>query len=239
MNHILIRCVKAIGVHHIVFLPLLRLSLHPMETRQSHTVQILETPYSTVTSGGHWFHATRDSVNEYVPGLFKKYSFEELIAKSVVWIDSADSLSLILYFITAYTVDVWIAAVVAFLFHYIWYHQKSAFVNILFTPVLALFNRDFFQLLLSAVILSFMGITGMYTALIIGMIYFFLFKVGLLRRSWSWLETKRDSKKLPLNDRVLKMVLIRYSLYENMPPLEIEKMDQQVQTAILERNKKK
>lgn len=210
-----------------------------METRQSHTVQILETPYSTVTSGGHWFHATRETVKEYVPGLLKKFSFEELIAKAIVWIDSADSLALILYFLLAYMVDVWFAALGAFLFHYIWYHQKSAFVNTLFTPILSLFNRDFFQLLIAAVMLSFMGISGMYTAVIVGMLFFFLFKVGLLRRLWDWVETKRDNKKLPLNDRVLKMVLIRYSLYENMPPSEIEKMDQQVQKAILERNKKK
>lgn len=217
----------------------MRLSLLPMETRQSHNVQILETPYSTVTSGGHWFHATRETIREYVPNLLKKYSFEELIAKSVVWIDSADSLAMILYFLLAYIVDVWIAALAAFLFHYFWYHQKSAFVNTLFTPVLSFFNRDFFQLLLAAVILSFMGITGMYAAAVVGMFYFFLFKVGLLRRLWNWIETKREIKKLPLNDRVLKMVLIRYSLYENIPPPEIEKMDQQVQKAILERNKKK
>lgn len=210
-----------------------------METRQSHTVQILETPYSTVTSGGHWFHATRKTVKEYVPGLLKKFSFEELIAKSIVWIDSADSLALILYFLLAYMVDVWIATLGAFLFHYIWYHLKSAFVNTLFTPILSVFNRDFFQLLIAAVMLSFMGISGMYAAVIVGMLFFFLFKVGLLRRLWDWVETKRDNKKLPLNDRVLKMVLIRYSLYENMPPSEIEKMDQQVQKAILERNRKK
>jgi len=215
------------------------LSLILMSNRQSHRVQILETPYSTVTSGGHWFHATRKSVNEYVPGLLKKMSFEDLISKSVVWIDSADSLSLILYFMFAYIVDVWIAAPVAIVFHYIWYQHKSAFVNIVFTPVLSLFNKDFFQLLLAAVILSFMGISGMVAAVVIGMIYFLLFKTGLLRRLWDWLEVKKDIKGLPLNDRVLKMVLIRYSLYENMPPKEIGKMDQQVQKAILERDKKK
>lgn len=217
----------------------MRVSLQAMDTRQSHSVQILETPYSTVTSGGHWFHATRESVREYVPGLFKKYSFEELIAKSVVWIDSADSLALIIYFILAYLTEVWISAVAAFIFHYAWYHQKSAFVNIVFTPILSIINKDFFQLLLAAVVLSFMGISGMYAAAIVGMVYFFLFKVGLLRRLWDWIGAKKDQKKIPLNDRVLKMVLIRYSLYENMPPPEIEKLDQQVQEAVLQRNKKK
>lgn len=215
------------------------LSLPLMDTRQSHSIHILETPYSTVTSGGHWFHATRETVRDYVPGLLKKYSFEELIAKSVVWIDSADSLALILYFLLAYITDVWIAAIGAFFFHYVWYHQKSAFVNIVFTPILSLFNKDFFQLLLAAVVLSFMGITGMYLALVIGIIYFFLFKIGLLRRLWDWVGTRKSNQKIPLNDRVLKMVLIRYSLYENMPPAEIKKLDEQVQKAVLERNKKK
>ena len=206
---------------------------------RSHTVQVLETPFSTVTSNGHWFHATRESVREYVPGLMKKYSFEELISRAVTWIDSADSLAMFLYFALAYLTSPWIAAIVALLFHYFWYHQKSAFVTIVFTPVLKLLNRDFIQLLVAAVALSFMGIWGMYTALVIGIVYFFLFKIGLLRRLWDRLQSSGRSDKLPLNDRVLKMVLIRYSLYENVPPKEIEKMDHQVQKAIIERNKKK
>ncbi len=206
---------------------------------RSHTVQVLETPFSTVTSNGHWFHATRESVREYVPGLLKKYSFEELISRAVTWIDSADSLAMFLYFALAYLIDPWIAAIIAITFHYIWYHQKSAFVTIVFTPVLKLLNRDFIQLLVAAVALSFMGIWGMYTSLVIGIIYFFLFKIGLLRRLWDQLQSSGKPDKLPLNDRVLKMVLIRYSLYENVPPKEIEKMDHQVQKAILERNKKK
>lgn len=210
-----------------------------MSTERSHTVQILETPFSTVTSNGHWFHATRETVRDYVPGLIKKYSFESLIGRAVTWIDSADSLAMILYFALAYLADPWIAAIIALLFHYMWYHQKSAFVNIIFTPVLKLLNRDFIQLLVAAVALSFMGIWGMYTSLVIGIIYFFLFKIGLLRRFWDRMQSTGKSDKLPLNDRVLKMVLIRYSLYENMPPKEIDKMDQQVQKAILERNKKR
>ncbi len=210
-----------------------------MNRDRSHDIQILETPFSTVTSSGHWFHATRESVRDYVPGLMKKMTFESLIGRAVVWIDSADSLAMFLYFGLAYLTNFWIAALAALLFHYVWYHQKSAFVNIVFTPLLKLFNRDFIQLLVAAVALSFMGIWGMYSALIVGIIYFFLFKIGLLRRFWDRLQTRGKSDKLPLNDRVLKMVLVRYSLYENVPPTEIEKMDQQVQKAILERNKKR
>lgn len=210
-----------------------------MTSKRSHTINILETPFSTVTSSGHWFHATRDTVNDYVPGLLKIYTFEDLIKKAVVWIDSADSIAMILYFILAYTTPVWFAAVVAFGFHYWWYHNKSAFVNLWFTSVISILNNDFVQLLVAAVALSFMGITGMYAAVTIGIIYFFLFKIGLLRKFWDKLQTKKNSDKLPLNDRVLKMVLVRYSIYENIPPPEVEKLDEHVQQAVIDFNKKK
>ncbi|MEX0646833.1 MAG: hypothetical protein WEA56_02300 [Balneolaceae bacterium] len=210
-----------------------------MKSKRSHSVHILETPYSTVTSGGHWFHATRDKIEEFVPGLMKKYSFEDLVTKAVAWIDSSDSLAMILYFVLAYTTNAWTAAGIALLFHGGWYFNKSAFVNTIFTPVIRLFNSDAFQLLLAAVALSFMGINGMYTALVIGIIYFFLFKIGLLRRLWDKADARRNGNRLPLNDRVLKMILVRYSIYENMPPVEVERLDRHVRQAVLEFNKKK
>jgi hypothetical protein len=210
-----------------------------MNSKRSHSINVLETPFSTVTSSGHWFHATRSTIREYVPGLMKIYPFEDLIGKAITWIDSADSLAMILFFTLAFFINPWIAAAISLLFHYVWYHQKSAFVNIPATPVLKLINQDFFQLLLAAVVLSFMGITGMYTAVVLGIIMFFLYKIGLLRRFWDKLDSKKETEKLPLNDRTLKMVLVRYAIYQNMPPKEIEKMDRDVQQAVIDYHKKK
>lgn len=210
-----------------------------MNSKQSHSINVLETPFSTVTSSGHWFHATRETIKEYVPGLMKIYPFEDLIGKAVTWIDSADSLAMILFFALVYFVNPWIAAALSLLFHYWWYHQKSAFVNIPATPILKLINQDFFQLLLAAVVLSFLGIWGMYTAVVLGIIIFFLFKVGLLRRLWDKFDAKKKNGRLPLNDRTLKMVLVRYALYQNMPPKEVEMLDRHVQQAVIDYHKKK
>jgi hypothetical protein len=210
-----------------------------MNSNRSHSINVLETPFSTVTSSGHWFHATRETIKDYVPGLMKIYPFEDLIGKAVTWIDSADSLAMILFFALAFFINPWVAAGLSLLFHYWWYHQKSAFVNIPTTPVLKLINQDFFQLLLAAVVLSFMGITGMYTAVVLGIITFFLFKIGLLRRLWDRFDAKKENGKLPLNDRTLKMVLVRYALYQNMPPKEVEKLDRYVQQAVIDYHKKK
>lgn len=211
----------------------------PMYSKRSHSINILETPFSTVTSNGHWFHATRDTVNDYVPGLMNFYSFEELIAKAVTWIDSADSLAMIFFFALVFFVHPWIAAALVLAFHYVWYHHKSAFVNIATTPFLAFINRDFFQLLTAAIVLSFMGISGMYSAVIAGIFLFFLFKISLLRRFWDKRDSNRKNQKLPLNDRTLKMVLVRYAIYQNIPPQEIEKLDRHVQQVIVDYNRKK
>ncbi len=210
-----------------------------MFSKKSHAINILETPYSTVTSGGHWFHATRDTVEEYVPGLLKKHSFESLISKAVIWIDSADSLAMLLYFGLAFVTETWLASVIAFLFHYWWYHKKSAFVNIVFETPVRLLNTELLQVVIAAVVLSYMGISGMYLAVTIGIIYFFLFKVSLLRRLWDKFDSGKKGDKLPLNDRVLKMVLVRYAVYEDMPPVEIEKLDKQIRQAVIDYNSKK
>lgn len=204
---------------------------------KSHKINILESPISTITSAGHWFFATRKSVEEYVPGILKKLTFEELIRKAVIWIDSADSLAMLLYFLLAFTVTPWIAIVGTFVFHVWWYFSKSAFVNITLTPVLNVLGNDFIQLLVAGVALSFMGMSGMYLLLAFGVLYFFLFKIGILRRLWDKLDNNRD--KLPLNDRVLKMLLIRYSIHEDIAPEEIKRLEKHVQDAVIEFNSKK
>jgi hypothetical protein len=55
------------------------------------------------------------------------------------------------------------------------------------------------------------------------------------------LEAKRDHAGLPLNDRVLKMVLIRYSIYEDVTPEEVSNMEDHLKESFLKfkmKNKK-
>lgn len=210
-----------------------------MKDKRSHKINILETPISTISSAGHWFFATRESVEDYVPGILDKYPFEDLIKKAINWIDSADSLALLIYFALAFTTNAYTAALIAMVFHVWWYFNKSAFVNLPMTPFLGFINNEVLQVIVAGVALSFMGIEGMYMALTIGIIYFFLFKIGLLRRLWDKLDGKRNNDQLPLNDRVLKMVLIKYSIYEDLSPPHIKKLEDHVKEAVIEFNTKK
>ena len=206
---------------------------------KAHKINILESPVSTISSSGHWFFATRKTIEEYVPGLLEKYSFESLIRKSIVWINSADSLGMILFFILAFIINPWIAAALTFLFHGWWYFSKSAFVSVSLTPVLSVLNHEFVQLLIAGVALSFMGMNGMYLALGLGTLIFFLFKLGLMRRVWDKVDKKKKSKQLPLNDRVLKMLLVRLSIKENIAPDDVQLLEDHVQEAVIKFNSKK
>jgi len=196
-------------------------------------INILETDLYTVTSEGHWFNATSKTVDQYVPELLDFHSFDDLISKAVIWINSTDSISLILYFILVFTTDTIIAALVSLAFYIWWYFNKSAFVNLLFMPVVNILNKDFTQLLIAAVALSYLGINGNYLGLLIGIIYLFLFKVGLLRLLLDKILIGKMSDKLTLNDRVFKMILIRYAMYEDIAPPEVRELDNHVQNAIL------
>lgn len=206
---------------------------------RSHKINILESPVSTISSAGHWFFATRKTVEEYVPGILKKHSFESLIHKSILWIDSSDSIAMLLYFALAFVISPWIAAGITLLFHFWWYFNKSAFVSISAMPLLKLLHNEFVQLLAAGVLLSLMGINGMYLALFFGIIFFFLFKIGFLRRFWDRFDKKSDTDKLPLNDRVLKMLLVRYSMKEDIAPEEVQKLEKHVQDAVISFNTKK
>lgn len=173
-----------------------------------------------------------------MPGLLKFYSFEELIIKAVAWIDSANSLAMLLYLGLAFILNPWLAFGISLLFHYMWHHYKSLFFNVPFTPVLSLINKDLFQLIAAALALSYLGINGMHLAAVLGMLGFFLFKVGLLRMLWDKIQSRDPQNKLPLNDRTLKTILVRYSLYHNLSQKDIKKIDKHVRSAALDMDKK-
>ncbi|MEX0769720.1 MAG: hypothetical protein WD035_03250 [Balneolaceae bacterium] len=207
----------------------------PSKSSQSrkHSQFIFETGVATVSSGGHWFNATRETVEKFVPGLLKRQDYEKLIKKAVAWIESADSLSMILYFVLVFTTNVWIASLAVIPFYLGWFYYKSAFINLPTTPILQFFNLDSIQLGVAAVALSFLGIEGMYSGLMIGILYFFLFKVGLLRMGLEKWNAKRSQENLTLNDRVFKMILVRYAIYENMNPPEVERLEEHIKETLL------
>jgi hypothetical protein len=113
---------------------------------------------------------------------------------------------------------------IAIAFHFLWYRSKSAFVTVYLGKVLKFLNTDGYLLITSLVIISALGMTGQYLAAGIGLVFFFLMKLGLLKRLWDKIDEGVD-KKLTLNDRVFKMILLKYGMHYNLQPSEVQQME--------------
>lgn len=184
----------------------------------------LETQLGIVTRTGDWFHTTTDQIKEFVPGLLEERPLDKLVEEAIAWVRSADSLALTILLVLLLVIHPIFAAVIAITFHFFWYRSKSAFVTVYLGKVLKLMNTDGYLLMTSLVIISAVGMNGQYLAAGIGLVFFFLMKLGLLKRLWDKIDEGVE-KKLSLNDRVFKMILVKYGMHYNLAPSKVEQME--------------
>ncbi len=186
----------------------------------------METKMGVVTQKGEWFHTTAEQINEFAPGLLETISFSSLIKEAQAWVESASSLSLILLYTLLFFINAWIAAIIALAFHWFWYHYKSAFVVNKLYKLFIVINSTFVLFIIALLSLSILGMLQHYAALIIGLLFFILMKPGLLRKCWNRLS-KPSKSRLSLNDRLLKMIIIKHALYEaDSSPQELASMEE-------------
>ncbi len=184
----------------------------------------LETQMGIVTRTGDWFHTTSEHIKKFVPGLLKKRPIDMLVEEAMAWVRSADSLAMTFLLVMLLFMHPILAAIIAITFHFFWYRSKSAMVTIYLGKVFKFMNSDGYMLMTSLVIISAVGMTGKYLAAAIGLIFFFLMKLGLLKRLWDKIDEGVE-KDLTLNDRVFKMILVKYAMHFDMAPAQIQGME--------------
>lgn len=191
----------------------------------------VETDLGIVTRRGEWFFITSERLKEFVPGLLEVKSLEELIREAQAWVQSTGGLSITLMMALLLLVNPWIALAAAVLFHGFWYANKSAFVIRNMTGLFRLLNSDGYQMLLSLAVLSLLAVRGYYLALAVGLLFFFVSKLRLLEWCWQKLGLGRKGG-MTRNDRVLRMVIIRHALHEDLAPSEVQQMEERLKTAV-------
>lgn len=192
----------------------------------------IETKVGIITRNRNWFHTTSGHIAQYAPGLLDVVPLDTLIRDAEAWVRSADSLSLILLFVLLFLVNPWLAALITLAFHWLWYNYKSGFVVRPMGRFLSFINSDGFTMTTAFVVLSLLGMGGEYVAAVIGIVFFFLLKLGLLKMGWDKLA-KGHAESLTLNDRVLKMVIIKHAMYADTAPVEVQSMESQFKEAAL------
>ncbi|MEX0685397.1 MAG: hypothetical protein WD267_01480 [Balneolales bacterium] len=195
-----------------------------------------ETPRGIFTAAGLWFNTTSDILKGYAPGLFKKHNLGEIIADAEVWIRSADSLSIMIFMLLLAADNLYLAVFGVLVFLPVWHLNKSAFITYGSTGLLRLIDNEFFLVLLSIIVLSWMGMTEQYVSLAVGFLFFIFLKFGLYRKLIEY--AFNNPNKLPLNDRALKMVVVKYAMYEGESTNDVQAMESQIHRLISDNKKK-
>ena len=185
----------------------------------------LETQLGIVTRTGDWFHTTSEHIEKFVPGLLEERSLDKLVEEAIAWVRSADSLALTILLGLLIFVHPVLAAAIAMAFHFFWYRSKSGFVTIYLGKLLKLMNTDGYLLITSLVVISAVGMNGQYLAAGVGLVFFFLMKLGLLKMLWDKIDEGVE-QGLSLNDRVFKMILTKYAMHYNLAPEKVQNMEQ-------------
>lgn len=200
---------------------------------------MLELSDGITTSNGNWYHITREGIEEYVPGLLKKRPLEYIIQEADAWVKSSDGLALMLYFILVYvSVNPLLATLISLCFYFLWYFNTGVFVNVTATPIAKILNKDGVVYTVSALCLigitmkDFTGGIGInidFSALWYGLGLFFLYKVGLLDLAIQFVQSKYFGKpKVPKQDRILNMLLIRYGMKHGILTGKVAEMENEL-----------
>lgn len=199
-----------------------------MSVSRNSDSHFIETPRGIFTSAGNWFHITSKALRNYAPGLLEKHTIEKMVKKAEIWIRSADNIGIVLFMLLLYYQGLLPAVVLTLFFVPLWHINKSSFVSLSLTNILWLFDKEILVVLISILVLSWMGMTEQYESVVIGIIMFCFLKFGWLRYLVEWLHGKFFEGTLLLNDRVLKMVILKYAIKEDIPVKEVGAMEKEI-----------
>ncbi|HKI47445.1 MAG TPA: hypothetical protein VKA08_19095 [Balneolales bacterium] len=208
--------------------------------RTQQNFDFVESPTGIFTTDGHWFHITRDQVDGYAPGLTDAYSMGVMLKDAEEWVVSSDNVSLVIFLLLSLFMNCIFAGIIALVFFPFWHYNKSAFVSFSSTKVIKLINVEMLLVLLAVLMISIKGIHGEYIQVVVGFLFFFFFKFGWFRslvNRWKGDELKG----IPLNDRIMRMIILKYSLHEGIDLKEknVNQWEKDIQNLLRKRKKKK
>ncbi len=186
---------------------------------------MVEMPNGISTSNGNWYNTTQGQIENYIPGLLKKVSLEEIIKNADNWVSSTNGMALILYLVLALAGgDPRVSFLISVVFFFFWYINTSAFVTPVLNQAMRLFNFDGFVYLSAAGVLIYFSLNDNQLGTWLGLGLFFLFKVGLLSLGLKWFSSKSAKPTFTREDRILNMLLIKYGMKEGMYSGGIQEM---------------
>lgn len=196
--------------------------------------EFVETPLGVFTINGNWFYTNSDEIERYAPGLLAKTSLEDLIRTAETWVKSTDAVTILLFMLLLLLMPGYQAAIIAVIFLFIWHMTKSALVGNLATKVVRAISYEPLVILASVASISYMGISEAYSDVGYGLLFFIIFRFGWVRKMFDTFYEKYSSR-ISLNDRVLKMVVLRAAMEHSVPIKEVDQMEKTIKDLMKKR----
>jgi hypothetical protein len=200
----------------------------------SNTSDFVETPLGIFTTNGNWFYTNTEQIRKFAPGLLQHVEIDQIVEDSEVWVRSTDSVALLVFLGLLLVVPSPFAVLLSILILFLWQLSKSAFVGSFTTQIVRVLTFDPLVLLISVICLSYLGMIENYQGVGIGLLFFFVYRFGWLRKAFDSYYEKYHSG-ITLNDRVAKMIILRHAMKHDVKVNEVHVME----STILELMQKK
>lgn len=196
----------------------------------------VETPLGIFTAQGSWFYTNSEQIERFAPGLLRKISLNELVAHAGTWVRSSDSVAIWVLVIGLQLLPGYVAAVASVLALLVWHLVKSALISKASTVLLKIFTWEPLVVLAAVASISYAGIAQNYPGVGYGLLFFILFRFGWIRRAFdSFYE--RYSGNISLNDRVMKMLIVKNAMQFSIPVSQVAAMEEHIKSLMRKRSK--
>ncbi|MCH8568655.1 MAG: hypothetical protein LAT67_10340 [Balneolales bacterium] len=195
-------------------------------------ITYLDTPLGIITPQGHQFRTNEAMLAKYAGPLFEIHPVSDLVEKSVSWIESTDGAGIILTLATFLLMPLYVAIPLTITLAFLWHLYTPLMTMPSATGLIRIIKHDLFLFAAAVAPLSWFGMSGLYGHLAAGMILILGFKFGWIRGLFSKLTEARSNDKPGRNDRILNMLIIRFSIREKVSLDNLRKMENDIMAAI-------
>jgi hypothetical protein len=209
-----------------------------MNTLNTTSSEFVETPAGIFTRNGNWYYITSGLIKGISPELLSYKSLDDLVSDAEIWVKSTDAVTVLVFILLIQIIPMPLALITSLGVLYLWQVSKSALVGSYSTSILKVLTNDGFILMTSVASISYLGIQQQYYEMFTALVFFLVFRFGWLRKLFDTFYQKR-SGSITLNDRVMKMVVIKSAIQHRVEIPGLRSMEQQILDAMTNHKKKK
>ncbi len=198
-----------------------------MSILQSTASDYVETPAGIFTKNGNWYFMTKELIQKLSPEVLSHKSLDEIVKDSETWVRSSDAIAVWIFILLIQIIPVSLALITSIVVLYLWHLGKSALISNPVTVILRFLSTDTAILIAAVASISYLGILQLYSDLFLSLLLFLVFRFGWLRKFFDRFYQQR-SNSMTLNDRVMKMVVIRTALSNRLAVPGLRSMEQEL-----------